>query len=89
MLIVMNTAFKKMGGKGMSQRMNGRLLVDTTFKKSRFESILHRGDVDVFSFPSRRVCERASGLMKRKRRLRGDASGFMLLVWTLNYRATV
>jgi len=49
-----NTAFKKMGGKGMSQRMNGRLLVDTTFKQSRFESILHRGDVDVFSFPSRK-----------------------------------
>ena len=49
-----NTAFKKMGGKGMSQRMDRRLLVDTALKKSRFESILHRGNVDVLSFPSRK-----------------------------------
>ena len=49
-----NTAFKKMGGKGMAQRVDGCLLVDATLKKGRFESILHRGDVDVFSFPSRK-----------------------------------
>jgi len=49
-----NAAFKKMSGKGVTQGMNGGLLVDTALKKSSFESTLHRSNVDVFSVPSRK-----------------------------------
>ena len=49
-----DSTFKEMSCKGVTQGMNGCLLVDTTLKESSFESMLHRGDVDMLSVSSRK-----------------------------------